>query len=186
LRFKKHLHLEGQHAFLSPSSYHWINYDLDKLAYRYKTHKAAQEGVEQHRYAAIAIEEKSFQDNERSTVGLYINQCIQYKMTPEVVLYYSPNAYGTVDAIAYRYKILRISDLKTGVTRAYEYQLCVYAALFCLEYEISPHSMRGIELRVYQDGQCRLYNADPHFIQRIMEKIVLFDKRLNELREEVP
>jgi hypothetical protein len=185
LRFRKHSHLEGQHAFLSPSSYHWINYDEEKLKFRYKTLRAALEGIEQHRYAAICIEEGIVQDNETSTVGLYINQCIQYKMSPEVVLFYSPNAFGTVDAIAYRYRILRISDLKTGVTRVSEHQLEVYAALFCLEYEIDPFSMREIELRLYQDGQCRVYIGDPYFIKGIMDKIMKFDEILNRLREEV-
>lgn len=185
MRFKKHSHLEGQHAFLSPSVYHWINYDEEKLKYRYKTLRAALEGLEQHRYAAIAIEEREFQDNETTTLGMYINQCIQHKMSPEVVLYYSPNAFGTVDAIAYRYRVLRISDLKTGATRTSEHQLEVYAALFCLEYEIDPFFMRGIELRIYQDGECRTYVGDPGIIKGIMEKIVGFDKILNELREEV-
>ena len=185
MRFKKHSHLEGQHAFLSPSVYHWINYDEEKLAYRYKAMRAALEGMEQHRYAAIAIEERQIQDDESTTVGMYINQCIQYRMQPEVVLYYSPNAFGTVDAIAFRYRRLRISDLKTGATRTSEHQLEIYAALFFLEYEIDPFSTRDIELRIYQDGQCRVYVGDPAFIKAIMNKIVWFDKRLNELREEV-
>lgn len=185
MRFRKHLHLEGQHAFLSPSTYHWINYDDEKLAFRWKTLRAALEGVEQHRYAAIAIEEGEVQDDETTTLGLYINQCIQYKMQPEIVLYYSPNAFGTVDAIAYRYRRLRISDLKTGVSRVSEHQLEVYAALFCLEYGIDPFSMRDIELRIYQDRQCRVYVGDPGFIKGIMDKIVRFDQKLNELREEV-
>lgn len=185
LRFRKHSHLEGQHAFLSPSSYHWINYDEEKLRFRYKTLRAALEGVEQHRYAAIAIEEGIIQDDETTTLGLYINQCIQYKMQPEVVLFYSPNAFGTVDAISYRYGILRVSDLKTGVSRTSEHQLEVYVALFCLEYGISPFDMRGIELRIYQDGSCRPYYPDPKFIQEIMDKIVKFDVILNQLREEV-
>lgn len=185
MRFRKHSHLEGQHAFLSPSVYHWINYDDEKLKFRYKTLKAALEGTEQHRYAAIAIEEREIQDDETTTVGMYINQCIQYKMSPEVVLYYSPNAFGTVDAIAYRHRRLRISDLKTGVTRTSEHQLEVYAALFCLEYEIDPFSMRDIELRIYQDGECRVYVGDPALINGIMDKIVRFDEILNELRKEV-
>src|SRR4051812_23646362 len=155
LRFRKHSHLEGQHAFLSPSSYHWMNYDEEKLKYRYKTLKASLEGVEQHRYAAICIEEGIVQDDETTTVGLYINHCIQFKMSAEVVLFYSPNAFGTVDAIAYRHRRLRISDLKSGETRTSEHQLEVYAALFCLEYGISPYSMRGIELRIYQYGKVR-------------------------------
>jgi hypothetical protein len=125
------------------------------------------------------------QDNELTTVGLYINQCIQYKMHPEVVLFYSPNAFGTVDAIAYRYRILRISDLKTGVTRTSEWQLYVYAALFCLEYGIDPFSMRGIELRIYQDGQVKFWPGDPAKIKEIMDKIEKFDGIINELREEV-
>lgn len=143
------------------------------------------EGVEHHRYAAICIEENIVQDNETTTVGLYINQCIQYRMHPEVVLFYSPNSFGTVDAIAYRYRILRISDLKTGVSRTSEWQLYVYAALFCLEYEIDPFSMRGIELRIYQDATVRPYTGDPYKIKEIMGKIVHFDGVLNLLREEV-
>jgi hypothetical protein len=147
--------------------------------------RAALEGMEQHRYAAIAIEEQQVQDDETTTVGMYINQCIQYRMSPEVVLYYSPNAFGTGDAISYRYHILRISDLKTGVTRTSEHQLEVYAALFCLEYGIDPFSCRDIELRIYQDRQCRVYHGNPYFIKGIMDKIVVFDEILNRLREEV-
>lgn len=156
-----------------------------KLEFRYKALRAALEGTEQHRYARIAIEEREFQDDETTTLGMYINQCLQYRMHPEIVLYYSPNAYGTVDAIAYRHRVLRISDLKTGFTRTSEHQLEVYAALFCLEYEIDPFSMRGIELRIYQEGQCREYIGDPVYIRGIMDKIVQFDQILNRLREEV-
>lgn len=185
MRFRKHSHLEGQHAFLSPSVYHWINYDEEKLKFRYKTLRAALEGVEQHRYAAIAIEEREIQDDETTTLGMYINQCIQYGMQPEIVLYYSPNAFGTVDAIRYAHRILRISDLKTGASRTSEHQLEVYAALFFLEYEIDPFSTREIELRIYQDGKCRVYFGDPAFIKGIMDKIVRFDELLNKLREEV-
>jgi hypothetical protein len=185
VRFKKHSHLEGQHAFLSPSTYHWVNYDAEKLEYRYKALRAALEGMEQHRYAAIAIEEREFQDDETTTLGMYINQCIQFRMHPEVVLYYSPNAFGTVDAIAFRHRRLRISDLKTGVTRTSEHQLEIYAALFFLEYGLDPFETRDIELRIYQDNQCRVYIGDPLLIRDIMDKIVFFDKLLNQLREEL-
>jgi hypothetical protein len=106
-------------------------------------------------------------------------------MTPEVVLFYSPNAFGTVDAIAYRYRLLRINDLKTGVTRVSFHQLHVYAALFCLEYEIDPFSLRGMELRLYKDGTVLLDEPSPAYIKGIMDKIVYFDGVLNELREEV-
>jgi hypothetical protein len=106
-------------------------------------------------------------------------------MSAEIVLFYSPNAFGTVDAIAYRHRRLRISDLKTGVSRTSEHQLEVYTALFCLEYEIDPFSMRGIELRIYQDGTVRVYIPDPYVIKGIMDKMVRFDEILNQLREEV-
>lgn len=140
--------------------------------------------MEQHRYAAICIEEGIVQDDETTTVGMYINQCIQYKMSAEIVLFYSPNAFGTVDAIAYRYRRLRISDLKTGVSRTSEHQLEVYAALFCLEYELDPFDM-DIELRIYQDASVREYIGDPYMIKGIMDKIMKFDQILNRLREEV-
>lgn len=185
LRWNKHSYLEGAHAFLSPSQYHWVNYTDEKLAYRWKALKAALEGMEQHRFAALCIAEGVVQDDETTTLGMYINQCIQYKMTPELVLFYSPNCFGTVDAIAYRYRRLRISDLKSGVTYTSERQLEVYAALFCLEYEISPFMIREIELRIYQDNACRVYVADPSFIRYIMDKIVAFDEQLNILRKEV-
>ena len=184
MRFRKHSHLIGQHAFLSPSTYHWINYDEAKLAYRYKALRAALEGIEQHRYAAVAISEREVQDDESKTLGMYINQCIQYRMAPEVVLYFSPNSFGTVDAIACRNRVLRISDLKTGVSRTSEHQLEVYAALFCLEYGIDPYSMRAIELRIYQENHCRVYDSDPYFIKAIMDKIVRFDALINEFRKE--
>jgi hypothetical protein len=152
-----------------------------------KDHEGASEleGVEQHRYAAICIDERIVQDDETTTLGLYINQSIQYRMSAEVVLFYSPNAFGTVDAISYRHRILRISDLKTGVTRTSEHQLEVYAALFCLEYGIDPFSMRDIQLRIYQDDSVRPYVGDPYFIKGIMDKIEKFDKILDHLREEV-
>lgn len=101
------------------------------------------------------------------------------------MLFYSPNAFGTVDAIAYRYRILRINDLKTGVSRTSEWQLYVYAALFCLEYEIDPFTMRGIELRIYQDGAVKFWPAEPAKVKEIMDKIEEFDGILNELRREV-
>ncbi len=185
MRWNKHSHLEGAHSFLSPSSYHWINYDEVRLEQRYKTLQAAKEGVEQHRYAAICILEGITQDDETTTLGMYINQCIQHKMVPEQLLFYSPNCFGTADAISFRYKRLRVSDLKTGESKTSEHQLEVYSAIFCLEYGFSPFDLRDIELRIYQDGKCRVYRGDPAFINFIMEKIIAFDTKLNALRQEV-
>lgn len=183
MHFKRHSNLTSDHAFLSPSSYHWINYDLDKLAYRFKTARAALEGVEQHRYAAEAIELREQQFNEDTTLGKFINDCIRWRMTPELLLYYSDNCFGTADAISFEHNILKISDLKTGDTRTSEHQLEVYAALFCLEYRIDPFDIE-IELRIYQHNECREYTADPTHISYIMDKIIAFDLRINELRME--
>jgi len=187
MRFNKHSHLTGDHAFLSPSSYHWVNYSDEKLSHRFRTIRAALFGVEQHRYAAEAIELGEVQIDGTKTLGMFINDGIHFRMTPELVLYYSDNCFGTVDAISYRYRRLRISDLKTGVNKTSVSQLEVYAALFCLEYKIDPHDTRAIELRIYQDNECREYVADPQRILHIMDTIVLFDVQINELRlEEEP
>lgn len=183
MRFKRHSTLGGDHAFLSPSSYHWINYTDEKLAYRFKTARAALEGVEDHRYAAEAIELREQQINNEATLGMYINDCIKFGMTPELVLYYSDNCFGTADALSYNDGFLRISDLKTGITRTSEHQLEVYAALFCLEYHMDPFDIE-IELRIYQNDACRIYEADPNYILYIMDKIIAFDTKLNELRME--
>jgi len=44
--------------------------------------------------------------------------------------------------------------------------------------------MRAIELRIYQDNRCRVYDGDPYIIKAIMDKIVKFDAIINELRKE--
>lgn len=183
MRWNTHSHLVGDHAFLSPSSYHWINYSDEKLAYRFKTMRASLEGVEQHWYAKEAIELREFQMSETTTLGAYINDCIRERMTPEQVLYFSDNCFGTADAISFRRRLLRIFDLKTGETRTSEHQLEVYAAIFCLEYGVDPYDI-GIELRIYQHGECRIYDADPFTIRTIMDKILSFDVQLNELKME--
>lgn len=35
MNFNNHSNLEGQHAFLGASKYHWINYSEDKVADAY-------------------------------------------------------------------------------------------------------------------------------------------------------
>lgn len=182
MHFKKHSRLEGSHAFLSPSYYHWLNYDLEKLSGRWKTIRASIEGVKDHSYAEEAIALGEFQMDEGTTLGAFINDSIRFKMTPELILYYSDNCFGTADALSFNGILLRISDLKTGTSRTSEKQLEIYAALFCLEYEVDPYDIE-IELRIYQDQECRLYDADPATIRGIMDKIILFDRKVDELKE---
>ena len=56
MKFNSHLDLEGVHAFLAPSGYHWVNYDEERLIDRYETHKASMIGTELHELAAKLIE----------------------------------------------------------------------------------------------------------------------------------
>jgi hypothetical protein len=114
---------------------------------------------------------------------MYVNDALGYRMASEQVLYYSENCFGTPDAISFRRNQLRIHDLKTGVTPTSERQLEVYAALFCLEYKYKPFDI-AIELRIYQNDEVRVYEADPDDITHIMDRIVTFDKRISDIRME--
>jgi hypothetical protein len=182
VRFNKHLHLRGEHAFLSPSSYHWINYTPNRLAERWTAAQASAYGVFQHEYAQNEINAGRLSDHS-GTLGMYINDCIRYRMVTEQVLFYSENCFGTADAISFRYRTLRIADLKTGIFKGSVHQLEVYAALFCLEYDVDPFKI-NIELRIYQDDEVIVYDADPEDIMFIMEKIQDFDKQINQLKRE--
>lgn len=182
MRFNKHLHLQGEHAFLSPSSYHWINYTPNRLAERWSAAQASAYGVFQHEYAQNQIKAGRLSEHA-GTVAMYINDAIRFRMTTEQVLFYSENCFGTADAISFRYNTLRIFDLKTGVVKGSVHQLEVYAALFCLEYCKDPFDI-NIELRIYQDEEVLVYDADPEDIMFIMEKIQEFDKQITQLRLE--
>ena len=45
MNFNNHSNLEGQHAFLGASKYHWINYGEDKVAEAYRTMYYAQSEI---------------------------------------------------------------------------------------------------------------------------------------------
>lgn len=180
--FNRHSNLIGQHAFLSASNYHWINYNEDKLDRVFVQSQAAKRGTELHELAHNAIR-LGVKLRSPKNIATYVNDAIGYRMEPEQILYYSDNCFGTADAIAFRRNKLRIHDLKTGVTPASEHQLEVYAAIFCLEYRFKPFEI-DIELRIYQSDEVRIYEADPDVITHIMSTIVSFDNRINALRLE--
>lgn len=181
--FNKHSDLVGTHAFLSPSKYHWINYDEEKLDRVFTARLASQRGNDLHAFALDAIRLGVKLPKSAKTLHLYVNDAIGYRMTPEQILYYSPNAFGTADTIAFRRNKLRVHDLKTGLSPTSVHQLEVYAALFCLEYRFKPAEI-DIELRIYQNDEVQIYEGDPDVITHIMDKIVTFDKRINDLRLE--
>jgi hypothetical protein len=121
--------------------------------------------------------------NNRQTLNNYVNDAIRYRMKPEVLLLYSFNCFGTADAISFRKNVLRIHDLKTGISKASIKQLLVYAALFCLEYDVRPGEIE-VELRLYQNDDVEEYFPEPKEIVDIMDKIVRFSKMIDEMREE--
>jgi hypothetical protein len=183
VRFNDHSDLSGLHAFLSASSSAWVNYHDDKLDQVYVARLAAARGTELHEFAANAIRLGIKLPSSKKTLNMYINDAIGFRMTPEQALYYSPNAFGTADAIGFRRNKLRIYDLKTGVIEKDQRQLEVYAAYFCLEYKFKPHDLE-MDLRIYQNDEIRQYDGDPESVTYIMEKIKAFDQRINAIREE--
>lgn len=183
MNFNDHSGLDGCHAFLGASQYHWINYDEAKLEETYLKSLARQRGTILHEFAKDCIKLGQKLQRSNKTLNMYVNDAIGYKMTPEQVLYYSDNCFGTADAISFRRNLLRIHDLKTGVTPASMKQLEVYASLFCLEYDINPNDIQ-MELRIYQNNEVLVHDPDREDILYIMNKIVLFDKRIEAIRME--
>lgn len=185
MNFNDHSRLEGQHSFLSASQYHWINYSEEKLATTYRNTLAKLQGTLTHEFAATCIQRgQKLPSRPKTTLSLFVNDAIGYKMTPEQILYYSDNAFGTTDAISFRNNFLRIHDLKTGETKAHFEQLMIYAAYFCLEYHVEPENI-GMELRIYQYNDVEIMEPEASDIQRIMEKIVASDRIIEKLKAEV-
>lgn len=183
MRFNDNSKLAGKHAFLSASKGSWLNYSEDKLDRVFRSNLAAQRGTDLHALANDLIRLGVRLPETPTTMNLYVNDAIGFRMKPELTLFYSLNAFGTADALGFRKNKLRIHDLKTGSLLTGERQLEIYAAYFCLEYGIRPFDIE-IELRVYQNDEARIYEADPVTISLIMDKIVAFDKRIAQLREE--
>ena len=180
MQWNDHSNLEGLHATFGASQYHWINYSVDKMLEVFKNNKAKQLGTELHAHAANCIKYHT-KLRGKQTLALYVNDAIGYRMQPEQVLYYSPDFFGTADAILYneRTKVLRIHDLKTGVTKPSFHQLEIYAALFCLEYDVKPGDI-DIYLRLYQNDDFMEGHPTAEDIAPIMDKIVTFNKVLME------
>jgi hypothetical protein len=185
MRFNKHSDLEGKHSFLSPSKYAWLRYDDDKLERLFMEHLAALRGTQEHAFAAQAITLGHRLPAETKTLNMYINDCIGWRMKPEVPLYWSDFCFGTADALGFSKMTLRISDLKTGKTPTKFDQLIVYAALFCLEYDFpKPWELDAIELRIYQGNGVKFLDADPHDVFSAMDRILTGTRLLETLKAE--
>lgn len=205
MNFNKHSNLEGLHAFLGASKYHWLNYDEETLRSRYRALYAPAIGTAAHDLAKSLIEHKVrigkgdkkilmvhllkagiprqvIDMSIFNTLILYVNDSIGFKMVPEQILYYSDNCFGTADAISFSDGVLRIHDFKTGSIPARMEQLEIYAALFCLEYKFRPGDI-DMNLRIYQNGEALCHNPETDDILPIMDKIVLFNKIINKMKE---
>lgn len=189
MHFNKHYSLAnvGSHAFLSASKYSWLNYDEDKLDSVFAASLAAEKGTRLHKLANDLIREGVKLPRSTQTLNLYVNDAIGFRMTPEQILFYSDNAYGTADAISFRQERgkmkLRVHDLKTGITPASFSQLDIYGAFFCLEYRIKPFEI-DMEWRIYQNDDVHIQAGDPDVITHVMERVKVFDKRINAMRLE--
>lgn len=176
--WKNYSHLRNTHAFLAPSRRAWINYSEDKLIESYLNHQKAALGTKLHKFAEDAINLKRRQPNTTESLNAFVNDAIGFGMSPEVVLYYSPLAYGSADAIGYENHILRIHDLKTGRSPGSIEQLMIYAALFLLDYKESP---KEIYLKIYQNDEITEYDPSLEEINEIADIIVASDKLLSRL-----
>ena len=183
MEWNKHSEIEGMHAPLSASKYHWLNYDEEKLVDTYRRQLAAARGTELHAFAASCIRLNQKLPRAQRTLNMYVNDAIGYHMSPEVPLFYSRNCFGTADAIIFRNNVLRIHDLKTGDIPAHIEQLMIYAALFCLEYRVKPGTIQT-ELRIYQNDEVLYHKPEADELLPVMDKIISFDKILNRVQEE--
>ena len=200
----------GAHALLSPSKYAWTNYDTpDKLYTMVCSSYTQTIGTLIHELAAKLIKNKikvtknearkmitlylldhnipsGIVDADKYTSNFvaYVNDAIGFDMTPEQVLKYSDNAFGTADAIRFNEKKmhLRIHDYKSGVTKPCLRQLEVYAAYFCLEYHIKPKDIQ-IELRIYWQDEVIVGEPTAADIVPLIDKIIASDNFIQHLKE---
>lgn len=192
MKFRNHKNLEGLHALFSPSQSHWLRYDDDKAIEVLQNRKAAEMGSRLHQWAKDTIDLGIKQPRSNNTLSAYVNDAIGFKMSTEVVLFYSERFFGTADAISFRYEknsgreVLRIHDLKTGKVGKIEShieQLVVYAALFCLEYHIKPGDIR-IELRIYKNNEVVVHEPTVDAVAHVMDRIIHLDKILMKHEED--
>jgi hypothetical protein len=212
MNFNKHFHQEGKHALLSASSWRWLNDDSDSLVKRIKSQYSTTIGTVLHNIAykhikyrikmnrydkknvmlellssgipGFVVDALDFDDVFENLMN-YVNDGVGFKLSPEVVLYYSDNFFGTADSIAYseRDRFLRIHDYKSGSTPAHMEQLLIYAALFSLEYRFKPTEFET-ELRIYQSGEIIFDNPTADEITTVANKIIEHDKFLTTMKEE--
>lgn len=184
MRFSSHSELVGRHAFLAASKYAWIRYDEDHLYETFSSSMDAALGTRLHAFAAEAITLKIRMPDTPATINQYINDAIGFRMTPEVVLKATDNAFGTADCVSFDSNILRIHDLKNGVTPAKMDQLMIYACFFLIEYGFKPNEIK-IVLRIYQNDDVQEYIPELDELAHIIDKIFTFDTLINKWKADL-
>lgn len=179
MQWKNHLEVSREHSLLSPSQPSFLNLDDEGLLNRYMKSYATEAGTILHKYAEDLIRTRFKLENNRTekkhvqfelarhyipnsvididavfpVLRAYVNDGIGFAMIPEKKLVCDPVIlFGTADTICFRDNHLRIHDLKTGTSKVKMEQLLIYAALFCIDYEVNPDEI-DIDLRIYQTGQ---------------------------------
>lgn len=202
MKFNRHPEYEGKHALLSASQHSWLRYDEETLINRYISSYQSDIGTAVHELANHLITNKikinrnckpliiswlSLRNFPRNVYNAdeilcnleaFVNDCIAFHMQSEVVLFYSPEAFGTTDAISVdlKNKKLRISDYKNGKSDVSMEQPIIYSAYFFLEYtqiegvKINP-SEWTVECRIYQNCEIQIYSPTPDEIIKIMDII---------------
>ena len=170
--FRPHPNVEGTHAILSASNYHWVNDSEEKFIERLGTLQAAKKGTRLHAWASEAILLGRRQPEEGEPgydiLSQYINDALDLGLIPEQVLMYSMYAFGTADTVGFEeYEedshfagFLRVHDFKSGRIEVKQpTQLYMYAVFFCLEYGYKPFEIEG-ELRIYQRDMIKSFDID--------------------------
>ena len=172
MKFNNHINLEGLHAPFSASQSAWLRYDDAKAREAYERKKSAERGTRLHNWAKETIDLGIKQPKSKKTLYEYVNDAIGFKMSTEVVLFYTDRFFGTADAISFRKNpktgryILRIHDLKTGVVGK------------------ADANEIDMELRVYKKDEVVYCEPNPESIINIMNKIVHLDKLLAKIDNE--
>lgn len=196
--WNNHKELEGKHAFMSASGYHWLNYDDATFEARYYSQYSQTIGTVIHQLAHDCIVNRikinkhdvhlvelalsrAYIPKDAYDAGYiltnlipFVNDAIGFHMYSEILLYYNQFCFGTTDAISYneRERTLRIHDLKSGSSVCKMEQLYIYAALFCLEYHVNPKDLSKIECRIYQNLEVLIDEPGYEVIEDVMNKIV--------------
>ena len=97
MNFIKHSNLEGLHAPFGASKSSWLRYNDTKALDVFRNLKAKEMGTRLHAWAKETIDLGIKQPRSKKTIYAYINDAIGFKMSTEVVLYYSDFFFGTAD-----------------------------------------------------------------------------------------